>query len=128
MATALSMDLGIRVLSKIDAGLSCRQAAKRFGVGAASAIRWNAARRGQGHARPQRQGGDRRSHRIEAHGQTILGVLAAKREMTLAEMKAALAEKGLAFGVTTLRRFFARHRIRLKKRPHTPSDRVSRTS
>jgi transposase len=128
MATALSMDLRIRVLSEIDAGASCRQAARRFGVSAASAIRWNALRRREGHARPQRQGGDRRSHRIEAHAQTILGVLATKRDMTLPEMKAVLAEKGLAFGVTTLWRFFARHRIRLKKRPRTPSSRIDRTS
>jgi hypothetical protein len=30
----------------------CRQAAKRFGVSAASAIRWQALRRRQGHAQP----------------------------------------------------------------------------
>src|SRR5580692_12941180 len=124
MATALSMDLRVRVLSEIDAGASCRQAAKRFGVSAASAIRWHALRRRAGHARPQRQGGGRRSHRIEAHAQTILDVLATKRDMTLPEMKALLAEKGLGFGVTTLWRFFARHWIRLKKdraRPRTGS-------
>jgi transposase len=128
MATALSMDLRSRVLDAIDAGVSCRQAAGRFGVSAASAIRWHALRRRQGDARPQRQGGDRRSHRIEGHAQTILDVLAARRDITLAEMKAALAEKGLSFGVTTLWRFFARHRIRLKKRWHTLSNRIARTS
>ena len=128
MATALSMDLRTRVLNEVDAGASCRQAARRFGVSAASAIRWNALRRRQGHARPQRQGGDRRSHRIEAHAETILNVLAAKRDITLPELKAALADKGLVFGVTTLWRFFARHRIRLKKRRPTPSSRIGRTS
>ena len=118
MATALSMDLRLRVLAAIDGGVSCRQAARRFGVSAASAIRWQALRRRQGDARPQQQGGDRRSHRIEEHAQTILAVLAAKRDITLVEMKAALAKKGLSFGVTTLWRFFARHRIRLKKTAH----------
>jgi hypothetical protein len=47
--------------------------------------------------------------------------------MTLPEMKAGLAKKGLTFGVTTLWRFFARHRIRLKKRPRTLSSRIDRT-
>src|SRR4051794_12208842 len=40
MPTALSFDLRSRVLAAIDAGLSCRQAATRFGVSASSAIRW----------------------------------------------------------------------------------------
>lgn len=40
MAKALSVDLRRRVIAAIDGGLSCRQAADRFGVSAASAIRW----------------------------------------------------------------------------------------
>ena len=39
MPKALSFDLRSRVLAAIDAGLSCRQAAARFGVSASSAIR-----------------------------------------------------------------------------------------
>ena len=38
MPKALSFDLRTRVLPAIDAGLSCRQAAARFGVSASSAI------------------------------------------------------------------------------------------
>ena len=38
MPKALSFDLRSRVLAAIDAGLSCRQAAARFGVSASSAI------------------------------------------------------------------------------------------
>ena len=45
MPKPLSYDLRSRVLVAIDEGLSCRQAAVRFGVSAASAIRWNALRR-----------------------------------------------------------------------------------
>ena len=40
MPKALSFDLRSRVLAAIDEGLSCRQAATRFGVSASSAIRW----------------------------------------------------------------------------------------
>ena len=35
--------------------------------------------------------------------------------MTLAELQARLSEKGIAFGICTLWRFFQRHRITLKK-------------
>jgi transposase len=128
MARSLSRDLRNRVLAAIDDGASCRQAALRFNVSAASAIRWNALRRRRGDASPRPQGGDRRSHRIEAHAATILDLLESKRDITLVELKQALAERELAFGVTTLWRFFKRHRIRLKKRLHMPSSRIGQTS
>jgi transposase len=40
MAKSLSIDLRRRVVDAIEHGLSCRQAAERFGVSASSAIRW----------------------------------------------------------------------------------------
>jgi transposase len=41
MSKALSVDLRDRVVAAIETGLSCRQAAIRFGVSASSAIRWH---------------------------------------------------------------------------------------
>ena len=127
MATALSMELRLRVLAAIDAGASCRQAAVRFGVSPASAIRWAQLRRRQGNACPQKQGGERRSRRTEAHAKLILRTLGKKRDATLAELRAALAEQGVSLGQTTLWRFFARHRITLKKRPRMPPSRTGPT-
>jgi transposase len=118
MARALSMDLRSRVLSAIRNGLSCRQAAAHFGVSASSAIRWREREREQGHAAPKLQGGDRRSDRIEARAETILGLVRATPDMTLAEIREALAGQGLSVGIATLWRFFARRRITLKKRRH----------
>jgi hypothetical protein len=40
MPKPLSLDLRSRVLAAVDGGLSCCQAAERFGVSASSAIRW----------------------------------------------------------------------------------------
>ena len=57
MSKALSQDLRIRVLAATADGLSSRQAALRFGVSAASAIRWPALERIQGAARPKALGG-----------------------------------------------------------------------
>ena len=125
MAKALSMDLRDRVLASVDAGSSCRQAAQRFGVSVSSAIRWCARRREQGDARPQPQGGDRRSHRIEAQSETILALVKARPDMTLLELQQELAAKGASFGIGTLWRFFERHGITLKKRPATPPSRIA---
>nr|MCK7667221.1 hypothetical protein [Bradyrhizobium sp. 2S1] len=67
--------------------MSCRQAAERFGVSAASAIRWRGRLKEVGDIVPKRQGGDRKSQRIEAHSQLILEAVTAKPDITLAELR-----------------------------------------
>ena len=94
MPKPLSYDLRSRVLVAIDEGLSCRQAAVRFGVSAASAIRWNALRRDGGDARPRAQGGERLSHRTEAHAPLIHAALAEASDITLPELKVECAPWG----------------------------------
>jgi transposase len=128
MAKALSTDLRARVLAVIDDGLSCRQAADRFGVSASSAIRWYDRRRKQGDFAPKPQGGDRRSGRMEAHATLILSIWEETPDITLAELRAKLAEHGIGVGIATLWRFFARRRITLKKSPRTRRSRSVPTS
>lgn len=123
MSKALSVDLRDRVVAAIEDGMSCRQAAVRFGVSASSAIRWRALSRRQGDVRPGPLGGDRRSGRIEAHSALILSLVQAKDDITLAELKASLAESGVFTGMGTLWRFFDRHRITLKKSRPTRTSR-----
>jgi transposase len=79
--------------------------------------------RTQGDVRPGPLGGDRRSGRIEAHAELILGLLDKKRDATLAELRASLAEHGVAVGMGTLWRFFDRHDITLKKSRRMPTSR-----
>jgi transposase len=67
MLSALSVDLRERVVSATLEGASRRQAAKRFGVSPASALRWHESFAQEGRIAPKPQGGDQRSHRIEAH-------------------------------------------------------------
>jgi transposase len=124
MARALSVDLRSRVLGAVRGGMSCRQAAARFGVSSSSAIRWCQRERTQGDARPKRQGGDRRSERIEAHADSILGLVQATPDLTLGELRSALLGQGLSFGISTLWRFFARRQMTLKKRPPTRPSRI----
>jgi transposase len=120
MARSLSVDLRRRVVGAIEGGLSCRAAAQRFGVSASSAIRWRAQERREGDLRPKRQGGDRHSQRIEAHAELILSAVAAKSDMTLAELRERLKERGVAVAIGTLWRFFKRRKITRKKRRRTP--------
>jgi len=128
MVKALSVDLRTRVLAAVADGASHRAAAARFGVSAASVSGWRALERRQGDVRPGRLGGDRRSGRIEAQAGLIVGLLAATPDITVEELRAALVERGHAFGYGTLQRFFARHRITRKKRPRTPANRTVPTS
>lgn len=124
MPKSLSFDLHARVLATIDGGLSCRQAAARFGVSASSAIRWQALRRLGGDGRPKPQGGDRLSRRTEQHGDLIRALLVEVPDITLPELKGRLTESGAQVSVAALWRFCKRHKLTRKKRPHT---RVSRT-
>jgi transposase len=129
MSKALSVDLRVRVLAAVAGGFSHRQAGERFGVSAASVSRWRKREREQGDCRPLALGGDRRSHGIERHAETILGIAAANdRDVTLAEIKAALAEQGVEASIAGLWRFFARHRITLKKNRRTRANRAVPTS
>jgi transposase len=72
MPSALSVDLRVRVVFAIEAGASRRQAAKRFGIGAASAIRWRERYRQDGQIAPKPMGGDRNSQRLEAQAALIV--------------------------------------------------------
>jgi transposase len=128
MSKALSVDLRERVVRAVAAGASCRAAAARFGVSASSAIRWYARLRETGSVLPRALGGDRRSGRIEAHAPQILDVVARTPDCTLAELRAVLAEAGIAVGLASLWRLLDRHRITRKKRPRTRPSRTAPTS
>lgn len=128
MARCLSVDLRERVVAAVDGGMSRRQAAERFGVSAASAVRWMQQKQRTGTVRPDPQGGDKRSHRIEAHAALIFAHWEARRDITLEELRAALAQQGVAVAGSTLWRFFRRHEMTRKKRPGTRPSRTVPTS
>ena len=115
MGKALSVDLRDRVVAAVEAGLSRRKAAERFGVSIASAIRWTRLSRSSGHVRPRPVGGDQRSRRW------------GKADITLVELRALLAERGVAVAVSSLWRFFARRNITVKKSRRMRRSRTVRT-
>ena len=115
MVKPLSLDLRKRIVAAVAGGMSRRKAAERFGVSPASAVRYCALDAKQGDAPPRPQGGDRHSHKIEAHADFILDAVARKSDVTLVELRALLAQKGVSVAVSTLWRFFNRRRITFKK-------------
>ena len=64
----------------------------------------------------------------KARAGLILALVEETPDITLEELRAALARRGLAVGYGTLWRFFARRRITRKKRPHTRPSKTGRTS
>jgi transposase len=128
MSKALSVDLRDRVIAAIEGGLSCREAAARFGVSASSAIRWRSRVRTQGDVRPGPLGGDRRSGHVERHAELILGLVEARDDITLAELREALAQQGVGTSVSSVWRLFGGRRITLKKSRRTRTSRAAPTS
>ena len=122
MARSLSMDLRERVVRAVDAGASRREAAARFGVSAASAVRWCVMARERGSAARRPQGGDRRSQALEASAGLIDALLVETPDQTLMELRDRLAACGVRTTHTSLWRFFHRHGVtRKKRRPTRPS-------
>ena len=114
---ALSIDIREKVMKAITGGMSRRQAAARFDIGPATAIRWAKQVETTGDVAPLRMGGDRRSQRIEAHADFILAQIAKKPDMTIMELREKIRERhGVGFGYGTVWRFLARHRITRKKK------------
>lgn len=128
MGQPLSMDLRSRVLAAIDEGMSCRSAAARFGVAPSTAIRWHGQRRDTGSFSPKPQGGDMRSRRIEARREDILAIWKTRKDITLDELRDALAAVGVTVSRVGLHRFFVRHGITRKKRPAMRSSKTAPTS
>ena len=123
MAKAISIDLRERACAAVSEGLSCHQAAARFKVSPSSVIRWMARRKTTGGIAAQRQGGDRKSARIEAEAAFILGLVEATPDVTLEELQAHLAARGVSVAISTIWRFFDRRQITFKKRQRTRQSR-----
>jgi transposase len=100
----------------------------RFGVSVSSVIRWDAQRRVTGSFEPKPQGGDMRSRRIEARHADVMAAFEEARDQSLEELRARLAERGIAASSSALSRFFQRHGLTRKKRPDMRSSRTGRTS
>ena len=116
MPAPYSGDLRDRVAAAVGAGASARSAAGRFGVSVSTAICWAQRVRAEGHAQARAMGGDHRS-RLVAHRPAVLELLAKQPDLTLQEIRGALAGHGISIGLSSLWRFLKAQNITLKKEP-----------
>ena len=73
-------------------------------------------------------GGDRRS-RLGEHRARVLQLVAQQPDLTLQEIRSALAAScGITVGLSTVHRFLRAHNVTLKKRPYTRPSRTARMS
>ncbi len=111
---AYSKDLRERVIKAVEGGLSCRKAARKLDVGAATAIRWTQQWKTTGSVAPVVHKPSRSP--LEAHAPFLLNLVEQQPDMTLEEIKAALfASLGVTAAVSAIHRFFARRQISFKK-------------
>ena len=98
--------------------MSRRQAAARFRVSPASAVRWVTLKAETGGIEQRPRGGRSRSP-LERHSAGLLALNEAENDLTLAQIvRRLLDECGLTTTETSIRRFFNRHRITVKKTLH----------
>lgn len=116
MTRAYSQDLRDRVIFAVEhEGLSRREAARRYRIGEATAVRWLRALR-EGRRDALAQGGDRRS-RLPAHEAWLLGLVAAEPDLILIEIAERLRQThGVKADAGMLSRFFTRRGISFKKK------------
>lgn len=115
MPKPLSIDLRQRIVRAVAVGGSLRAVAARFGVSPSSVSKITRRWRETGSVAPKKMGGDRRSHAIEAFRERLFALIKETPDMTLEEVRTALAEDGIAVGYGAVWRFFKRHGISFKK-------------
>lgn len=127
MTRAYSEDLRIRVVRDVEAGASRRSVAFKYAVSISFVIklvqRWRAA----GTIAPGGTGG-RKVHALAAHAELVDRLLAAKRDITLDELRLGLLREGVLVGRSSIDRYLRARGLTRKKRPPTPPSRSVPTS
>src|SRR3954453_2415966 len=94
MTAPLSQDLRKRIVRAVESGSSIRQAARRFAVSASAAIKLMQRVRRTGSTAPAKIGGARRPL-LEAHADALRAIVLRQTGITLREIKATLAARGI---------------------------------
>jgi transposase len=90
-------------------------AAAIFEIGVSSAIRWAAQFRQSGSVVAKPMGGTRSP--LDAHKVWLLELIAAEPDLTLQEIRARLAARGIVGAASSVWRFCDRHGLTFQKKP-----------
>jgi transposase len=124
MPKSYSGDLRERVIEAVETGASRREAAERFEVSAASAVRWLQRWQKSRSAAPKPRGGG--VSPLEDYAARILALIAEHPDLTLAETVAELRKRRIRTSRSSLWRFLDRHDITLKKKSASRGTAASR--
>ncbi len=116
MPAPLSQDLRDRIVRAVAQGTPIRQVALRFEVSPSAAIKLMRRVRESGSAIPARFGGHRRPI-LDEHQALVRALLDEKPDMTLGEIQAELARRGIVVrAASTILRWLRRAGLTRKKR------------
>lgn len=116
MPKTLSMDLRERIVLHVREGHSRRSAALKFMVSASSAVRIVARHLATGSVAPKAGRGGRRSP-LEGQRDYLVGRIAEVADITMPDLAAELAARGVRIDPSNLSRWFIRNGYRFKKNP-----------
>jgi transposase len=109
------MDLRERVVAAVDReGMSCHEAAARYGVAVSSAIKWMQRYRQSGSVAPGQMGGHQRRKIAGAHREWLIG-RCRRGDFTLRGLVVELAERGLKVDYHTMWTFVHAEGLSFKK-------------
>lgn len=114
MARPYSEDLRVRAVAAVEGGMSRHKAAAVFRVGVSSVIRWCQRKRESGHVKAKPMGGKVKP-KLEPHRAWMLARLEAEPSLTLNELRAELAERGVMVAGSTVWLFLDRQNWSFKK-------------
>jgi transposase len=126
MTRPYSVDLRERVVRTVEAGLSRRATAARFEVSVSFVIKLVQRWRRQGTVEPERYGGWKRLALV-AHGERVRALLADEPDITIAELRARLADEGIHASPAGISRFLTADGLTRKKRLSTQPSKNART-
>ena len=115
MPRPYSDDLRRRAIEAVEAGASRHEAAERFDMSPSTVINWMQRWREDGSAAAKPSGGS--VSPLEDHAKWLLSLVAKQPDLTLDEVVAEMAKRGIAGSRSALSRFYIRHNITFKKKP-----------
>jgi transposase len=116
MTRSYSLDLRVRVVAFVEAGHSCRAAARHFGVGDSFAIKLLQRQRRSGSPAPARQGRPPGRRKLAPYETFLIQAVETKPDITMPELAARLLEEhGIIAAQATLSRLLCRHGFTYKK-------------
>ena len=129
MTRSYSLDLRVRVVAFVEAGHTCRAAARHFGVSDSFAIKLLQRQRQSGSPAPARQGRPLGHRKLSPYETFLIQAVETKPDITMPELAARLLkEHGIIAAPATLSRLLCRHGFTYKKTPDGRGVRTRRRS